>query len=65
MKQNHVIDETYDVVETAIELSKTLHGTWESLIQGKRVKPWALENDVQNGGTHAVPNDESDVVVIP
>lgn len=34
---------TYDVVESAIDLSKVLRGTWKRLIREKAVRPWAAE----------------------
>lgn len=34
---------TYDVVETAIDLSKETRGTWEALVRRKGARPWASE----------------------
>ena len=65
MKPSQLKDQTYDIVETAIDLSKSLHGTWERLIQGKQIKPWASEGDATSAETNLVPDDRPDVTLNP
>lgn len=51
---------TYDVVETAIDLSKKLRGTWEKLARQKGIRPWAAEITTPVINHHESPVSQQD-----
>jgi hypothetical protein len=64
-KSSPLSDKTYDVVESAIDRSKELRGTWDELMRKRRFKPWASETRTQTNHDDAPPLHQPDSVTQP
>lgn len=54
---------TYDVVETAIDLSRGRRGTWEGIVRRRGARPWAAE--VKTPDREAVPSRQDEPPTCP
>ena len=52
---------TYDIVETAIDLSKELRGTWEGLLRKRGARPWAAEVKTPSNRENPASQEQDEV----